>query len=412
MTTGELFYAEPNQIAGLAKLFDDIGTDSQRISDFVGKNGPPSADFSGAIINSLLTPFRELSDFTIRRMDDIAKQNVDTGVELNKIAWMYHDQEKRNYEALNAHTQYIGDEYVVYGPTVEMPGITETYGAVADYPRLEEVNLDDPVANKEDVGAIVTEAAGWLGEFNESIKNVTRIAGREWDPLEHVLSPISGNWSELKRIGGAYKIAGEAFEASGKNIDAGLSRVDEYWDGKAAWAFADYARLQIAAMKWEGPVGRTLSLGLEIVADTIRDSVKTAVEKLAELLEAEVSFDGIAGKLKFLVKKVPVIGTSVQVASIAHTIYTVADLVMTLVGEIEELTSRLKEYLEFLSDPAGKAIEKLEEKLSPITSRVEDATRKMAIGEDLVAVAQIDDTLNRPKQSFEVGEGTQPWEDA
>ncbi|MFZ2178109.1 MAG: hypothetical protein WAW17_29600 [Rhodococcus sp. (in: high G+C Gram-positive bacteria)] len=408
----ERFDADASQIAGLAESFDEIGADSRRIADFVGKNGPPSADFSGAIISSLLTPFVVLSDATTTRMADIAKQNVETGVELNKAAWMYHDQETKNYDALNAHTRYVGDGTVEYGSYAEMPGITAAYDSPVSFPKPEEVKLDDPVANKEDVGAIVTEAAGWLGEVNESIKNVTRIAGKEWNPLEYVLSPISGNWSELKRIGETYKIAGNAFEASARNIDDGLNRVGEYWDGKAALAFDDYARLQSTAMKWEGPVGRILALALEMVADKIRDAVRTAVEKLADLLEAEVSLDGVFGKLKFLVKKVPVIGTSAQIASIAHTIYKVADLVMTLVREIEELTNRLKEYLEFLSDPALKAKEKLDERLSPITSRVDDATRRTAIAKDMVEVGQADKTLNRPKHGYEVGQGTQPWEDA
>lgn len=410
--TDEQFNAEPGQIAGLSNAFAEIGVDTKAIADFVGKNGPPSSDFSGAIISSLLTPFVVVADATKARMADISTQNTFTAVELNKTAWMYDDQDRKNYDALNAQTFNIAGDTVTYGPLDEKVGYTAPYDGPVNYPKPEEVKLDDPVANREDVGAIVTEAASWLGDVNESIKNVTRIAGKEWNPLEYVLSPIKGNWNELRRIGESYKIAGIAFEASAKNLDDSLNRVGGYWNGRAAQAFDEYARRQSVAMKWEGPVGRMICLALEMVADKIRDAVRTAVRKLAEMLESEVSFEGVFDKLKFLVKKVPVLGTSVQVASIAHTIYTVADLVMTLVREIEEMTNRLKEFLEFLTDPAGKANEKLEEKLSPITNRVEDATRRAAITKDISEIAQINNTLNRPKEGYEVGHGAQPWEDA
>ncbi|WP_068275450.1 hypothetical protein [Aldersonia kunmingensis] len=279
----EEFNAAPGEIAGLGVLVSSLGEDSGKIADFIDQNGPPSGDFSDAIISDLVEPLRTAAETTCGRMRDIGVASTSTGIELNKAAWMYHDQEQKNYAALNAVTHDVPSAAPVeYGADIERPGQTDAYGNVATYSKPETFKLDPPSANKEDVADLVTEVAGWLGDVNETIKSITRTIGTEVNPLDMVLSPITGNWNELKRIGESYKVAGNAMEATGKNLDASVSRVGEYWDGKAAIAFEEnWARRQIAAMKWEGPVGRIVNDGLTVVANEIREGIKNGARKVA-----------------------------------------------------------------------------------------------------------------------------------
>ncbi|WP_040789018.1 hypothetical protein [Nocardia paucivorans] len=98
-----------------------------------------------------------------------------------------------------------------------------------------------------------------VGDVNEAVKNVTRMAGSEVNMLETLLAPITANWNELRRIGESYKLAGNSMESCGGNLEEVVRRVGPHWDGKAALAFEGWAQSQIAAMKWEGPVGRVIS---------------------------------------------------------------------------------------------------------------------------------------------------------
>ncbi|MFD4367755.1 hypothetical protein [Rhodococcus sp. NPDC058521] len=405
--SGEQFRAEPEYVAGLGVAFAEIGKDSQSIADFVGKNGPPGEFFSGPIISTLLEPFTSAAERTKARMSDIARVNTQTSLELNKAAWMYDDQEAKNFAALNEHTKQLGGRSSTYNSDVEVEGTTAAYDVVTAFPKVEQINLDEPSANREDLAALISEASGWLGDVNEAIKSTTRMAGVEWDALGTVLKPITGNWTELNRIGEAYKIAGNAFEASAKNLDDGVNRVGQHWDGKAALAFEDHARKQSEAMRWEGPVGRTIALGLGVVAEEIREAIKTVIRKLEELLESQVSLDGIAGKIKFLVRKVP----AIQAATLGKIIWDVGDMILDLVDEIRVMVDSVKEFLSTIADPVGKAHEKLDEKLSPITSRIDDATRRAAVAMDIKNVSDFGSTLDRPKDGYDVGSGKDPWAD-
>ncbi|MCX5042095.1 hypothetical protein OG921_02665 [Aldersonia sp. NBC_00410] len=409
----EQFRALPSQIAGLSTLVTSLGEDSAKVAGFIDQNGPPSGDFSGPIISDLLEPLRTCATVTGGRMRDIGVANTSSGIELNKAAWMYDDQENKNYAALNAVTHDVPSASPVdYGPDTERPGQTDTYDDVTTYNKVETFKLDAPSANKEDVADLVTEVAGWLGDVNETIKSITRTIGAEVNPLDMVVSPLTGNWNELKRIGESYKVAGNAMEATGKNLEAGVKQVGEYWDGKAAIAFEEnWARRQIAAMKWEGPVGRIVNDGLTVVANEIREGIKTAVLKLKDMLEDYVDIKTAKGILKNVLKKVPVLGWTLEIADLARKIATVVDSVQEIVRKVEELKNQLQEFLRVVTDPAHAAIDKMNQKLEPITTRIDDGARKVAIANDIASATEINSTLDRPREGYEVGTEHQPWED-
>ncbi|WP_280217589.1 hypothetical protein [Nocardia neocaledoniensis] len=402
----ETFKAVPAEIAGLGNLVKDIGDDGGKIANFVSANAPPQgALFTGVIISDLLQPLQGLCDVTHGRLNDISVHTTSTSTELNKAAWMYHDQDLRNYQALNNHTQDVLSSTSPEVPaTVEKQGQTEAYSAAAAYNKAESISLDPPTVNREDIAGLIGEVSPVLGDINESIKSVTRTAGKEIDPLVLVLKPIEGNWNEIRRIGEVYKIAGNAMETCGKNLESGVSRVGQHWDGKAAISFEQsWAKRQIEAFKWEGPVGRVTSDLFSKLADEIRDGIRRAITALKEMIEDYIDVKSVKGILKNVIKKVPGIGWAVEVVDLGNKIYTIVSAVKKIVDKIEETKNKLKEYVEFLKNPAQVTAEKLQEKIQP-------ALRTAAVGQDLAQVAQYNKTADRPRESYEVGAGTNPWD--
>ncbi|NKY29501.1 hypothetical protein [Nocardia gamkensis] len=414
---GDKLLAEPGEIAGLGKLVADIGDDASKAAKFAGEQCMPADWLQGPIIDQLISPVKGAATATQLRMAEIANATTSTGTELNKAAWMYHDRDQKNYLALNQNT-FNGP--VAAGTPVdadtEVQGSTAAYVSPAEYPKSKAFELQEPQSNKEDTVALIGEVAPILGEVNESIKSITRTAGNEIDPLGKCLEPIPGNWSEVRRIGEAYKAAGNGMEACGDNLEAGLKKVDPHWNGKAALSFNDWANRQIAAMRWEGPVGRIISDVLGVVADEIRQAVKTILTKLWDILNDQIKFTSIEGIFKTIARKIPVVGQVYEIVNLGIKIFDIVKKAIDLVVEIQKLVDQVKKLLEYIKDPVGKlkegAEQKLKETIAPFTEKLEKASKATAVATDISKIAQVDSTLNRPKESYEVGSGGQPWEDA
>ncbi|MGW5754425.1 hypothetical protein [Nocardia rhamnosiphila] len=92
------------------------------------------------------------------------------------------------------------------------------------------ISLAPPDTIEEDLVRKIEEKTGWLGDFNQGIRQATN---NEWSPLNQLFEPLSGNWNELKRIGAAYRIAGAALEDSSKNLSWGVNKLGSHWDGVA-----------------------------------------------------------------------------------------------------------------------------------------------------------------------------------
>ncbi|WP_147283560.1 hypothetical protein [Rhodococcus sp. AG1013] len=355
----------------------------------------------------LLSPLSLATDFTHGRYDDLSSTCSSIGVELNRAAWMYADQEKRNYDALNANL--LSCLLPEAGADAEHPGtgVAGPFPEPSKYSAVESVDLAPPETAAEDIRKLISDSAGWLGDVDDGIKVATG-----WSPLEEVIKPISGNWNELKRIGDAYKIAGEAMETSGQNLAAGAKQVDEHWDGKAAVAFQEYASRQAEAMTWEGPVGRVTKVCLERVADEIKAAVEEAVSHLADMLEEQVQVNDASHLLKFVLKKIPLAGTGYQVYEITKIIDAVQGRVTSLVEKIREVVKALNGFLAAVASPSGTLNELAESILAPITSKVDDVRTKAELAFDIAGVADADGPLHKPTESFSMGTGGEPWEDA
>lgn len=398
--------AEPAEIAGLAKLATQIGVDTSSAANFLSEHGTPLGDFSGDIMQTLLSPLNAFKDATTARIGDLASNNNMIGVELNRAAWMYIDADARNYDALNANILmcYVDDSQ--FDSQHRAPDAARDFPSPAPYQAPEKVELDPPATASEDIRQVISDSAGWLGDVDDAIAAVSG----GWSPLDEAIKPIAGNWNELKRLGESYKVAGEAVENSGKNLVAGTRQVGGHWDGKAAIAFEEYSSKQSDALEWEGPVGRVVKAALEAIADEIKKAATEVVNDLADMLKEEVSLDDFKAILKVAVKKIPFAGTAWQIYCIEEIIRKTADRVTTLVNAIKELVEALKSFLAAVVDPSGAVNDKFEEKLAPITGKVKDGKKKLDLGQDIKDAADMDGPLHKPTQNFDVG--PDPWADA
>ncbi|MFD6160047.1 hypothetical protein ACFWF7_29830 [Nocardia sp. NPDC060256] len=411
---GEQFEATPSEIAGLSKLMTDIGKDAWHASEFIQKEGPPAEWVSAIIIDDLLDPLKSFAELTRQRMLSIGTVTADTALELNNAAWLYHDKDRQTYEALNRHKTNLlatGDQSVPVYSDKEAVGATSPYESAAQYPKPQEVKLDAPSGNKEELIALIGDVAPPLGAVNDTVKRLTKSVGREYDPLGEALKPIPGNWTEIRRIGEAYKIAGEAMENCGKNLESGVKRLDPHWNGKAALSFNDWASKQIAAMQWEGPTGRILGEALGKVSDEIRDAVRSVLKWLWELLESQVKIDGITDVFKFAFKKIPVVGWTAQITELAIKLAKIVSDALTLVDKIQKLVDATKKFLEVIKDPVKAAQDKGNQKFEELVEPFAKGVKAADILNDARKAADLSQTNNRPTD-YDVGAGTQPWDNA
>ncbi|MFD1815783.1 hypothetical protein [Rhodococcus gannanensis] len=404
----ESFRAKPDEVAGLSVLAHRIADDAWETTNFARAHTMPEGDFGEGAMMSLLTPLAKYSEALVRRYDANHENCRGIGVNLNRTAWMYHDQEARNYAALNANMVALDQlDASSYSDTVPAQGLAVDYENPARYVAPESIKLDEPETMAGDIRNLIAERAGWLGDVDEAIKAATN-----WSALEEVIKPVSGNWNDLKQIGEAHKTAGEAMANCGKNLEAGAKQVTDHWAGKAEEAFQDYARLQVEAMKWEGPVGRLAKEALCTAGTAIQDAAFEIVEQLADLLKEQVELDGVWDTVKFFAKKLGPVGMGIQG-------WAIVDIVMSVKGRVEELVERIRGivdaihgFLQPVIDMNNSANAISEETLGPIAEYVRDTKRQAEIGRDLAAVADFGGPLNRPTEDYSAGTGNEPWEDA
>ena len=408
----EDFKAHPSWIAGAGTAVKTIGGNASDIAKFVEQYCPVAPEgFGGKILDPLTGPFQVSADATRARHSGIAYLTLATANQLNRAAWTYHDKDQQTQASFDRMTTTLADGI----PGEPGSGASRPFTA---YPGAEKfelpnaISVDPPSAAPPELADLIAETTGVVGDVNEAIKNVTRMAGSEINLLEKAVAPVTANWNELRRIGECYKVAGNAMEQSGLNLDYAVGQVGPHWDGRAAVAFEDWARRQSAAMKWEGPVGRVISDVLTMVADQIREGVRLICEKLRDFVASYVDFRSTKEIFKQLVKKIPVIGTALEILDLARKIWQVVDLVTGIVQRIEDLRNRVMELLQFLADPVNKTKEWVVEKLEPFTSRASDVAQVTALAADVDKITDVDRTLDRPQHSYDPGHGNQPWENA
>ncbi|MDV6260898.1 WXG100 family type VII secretion target [Rhodococcoides yunnanense] len=402
--TEETFEGDPSEIAGLGNLLDRIGVDTLASHRYLVDNADLSENVVGQILQRLQPYLAGFQEMTRTRQVHLSANCGEMGVELNKAAWLYADQDQRNYDLLNTHTTLPPLPGIDRGSSDHAAaGHVDEFDGAADYGHPH--GIDYPPTNPaiDDLRDVLGDASEWLGEIDRTIFELSG-----WSPLREATIPVTGNWNEIRRIGQAYQIAGDAMEAGAESFAAGVRRVDGYWNGAAAQAFTDYADRQLAAMRWEGPAGRTISAICAVISDQLREAALAVVRKIVELLESEVAVDNARGALKVMIKKVPVVGTAWQVESIIEICWTAMDLTKDLIVKIEKLVDDFGTFLDALGDPEGQVGKKIDDTVRPLNDFLDYGKQLVEAGK----TADLRPVLDTPDENFSVGTGDEPWRDA
>ncbi|MDI9893368.1 hypothetical protein QM797_01410 [Rhodococcus sp. IEGM 1381] len=400
----EPLIARSSEIAGLGNLLDRIGVDTLASHRYLIDNAGLSENVVGQILQRLQPYLAGFQEMTRTRQVHLSANCGEMGVELNKAAWLYADQDQRNYDLLNTHTTLPPLPGIDRGSSDHAAaGHVDEFDGAADYGHPH--GIDYPPTNPaiDDLRDVLADASEWLGEIDRTIFELSG-----WSPLREATIPVTGNWNEIRRIGQAYQIAGDAMEAGAESFAAGARRVDGYWNGAAARAFTDYADRQLAAIRWEGPAGRTISAICAAISDQLREAALAVVRKIVELLESEVAVDNARGALKVMLKKVPVVGTAWQLESIVEICWTAMDLTKELIVKIEKLVDDFGAFLDALGDPEGQVGKKIDDTLRPLNDFLDYGKQAVEAGK----TADIRPVLDTPDEDFSVGTGDEPWRDA
>ncbi len=159
------FSAMPNEVSGLGRLVSEVGLQTHPSYKYFNEHAMPLSEYSGEILQSLLTPFNSLRDVWRDRHVHLSDNCSDLGEKLNVAAWLYAHQEKQNYEALNAHTQLVPAGFPGADPgdsNRPAAGTVELYFDPKNYGQPDGVDYPAPETLPNDVAQVIADAAGWL----------------------------------------------------------------------------------------------------------------------------------------------------------------------------------------------------------------------------------------------------------
>lgn len=396
--------ARSDEIAGLGVLADRIGNETLASHHYLLTHGGLNDTLPGQILQRLAPFIDNLRDGTRSRHVHLADNCISLGDELNRAAWLYVEQDNKTYDILNAHIELLPIPLTDRGSSQRQAvGHIQDYVDPSDYGHPSGIDYPSPDTAADDVREALDEAAGWLGQIDRTIHELSG-----WSPLTEALAPITGNWNEISRVGRAYEIAGEAMAAAGTSLAAGVHRVDEHWNGMAAQAFADYVTRQIDGMEWEGPFGRTVARVADLITEQLRWAALTTVRTVVEMLEAEIALDSGRDALKFAINKIPIVGTAWQIERAVEIIWMTMELTMDMIAKIERVVDDFGRFIDAINNPGGFAGESIRDKLRPLNEAMDKG--KMTV--EGMKTADIRPVLNTPDEKFSAGTGDEPWRDA
>lgn len=100
----EPLIARSSEIAGLGHLLDRIGGNTLASHRYLLDQAGLSENVVGQILKRLQPYLARFQEMTRTRQVHLSANCGEMGAELNRAAWLYADQDQRNYDLLNAHT--------------------------------------------------------------------------------------------------------------------------------------------------------------------------------------------------------------------------------------------------------------------------------------------------------------------
>ncbi|WP_280439880.1 hypothetical protein [Nocardia cyriacigeorgica] len=207
-------------------------------------------------------PVNIYADTTGRRLHSRVNVLTDTALDLERAAWMYHTGDQDFAKALaraDEHTR-TPNTGAPRGASVTPEGgkpakEVDPHPDKVAYPVNDIPDLIAPTSEDANIRELIDSTSGMLKDIDAGIREITGSFNvpdeNGWSPLEQLIKPVSGNWSELERAGEVFMKAGAGAEAVAANLHRGSRDVDPYWNGRAAAAaYTDYANK--LALHWNG----------------------------------------------------------------------------------------------------------------------------------------------------------------
>lgn len=364
------FHVEVGHVAGFATMTSDLHGQMLACLTHVGEARPGSG-YDG-LMSALVGPMNAYCDGVFDRVSPRSALIGGLRDTLMVTAWDYNGTDASVY------TEFTFLD--VGGPGVYEKSILDFPDAVA-YSAGAVPSLDAPGHEDADIKALLDEVGGSIKYIDWAVREVTG-----WSPVETIVDPLAGNWTELERAATVLEQFGTGFEQVAANLTDPLHRLSQHWQGGAAASFEDHASRLGAAVAIEGPINRLVAYVLrevagefEAVAQFIVSTLKSAVDKIAtSIATGWIPFVGWYKVYKTVREVIEIFNEAKQ-----------------LVDDLQATIEQVQDVIDAVQDPVGFVTGQAEELLAPYLDGA-------AVAQDLASLDP-DALQDAPDDPYSVG---------
>ncbi|WP_157571823.1 hypothetical protein [Nocardioides alkalitolerans] len=342
------FHVEVGHLAGFGAMTAVLHEQLLSCSAHVDE-ARPGGGYEG-LMSALVSPMGTLCDGITSRVGSRGELVGGLRDTLTVTAWDYNGTDASVYTE------------VTFIP-VAGPGVFET--AILDFPDAVAYDtgtdpaLPVPAHEEADIQALLDEVGGSIKVVDWAVREVTG-----WSPVETIVDPLAGNWTELTRAATVLEQFGAGSEQVAANLTAPLARLSEHWQGGAATDFESYLIRLAAAIEIEGPIHRLVAYVLkeiagefEAVAEYMVTTLKSAVDKIATSIATGW---------------VPFVGWY-KVYEAVMAVIEILTEAKNLIDELDALVDQVVAVLDAAQDPVGFVQDQAADVLAPYLGGAEVA---------------------------------------
>jgi hypothetical protein len=349
----EQFSVKEGYVVGYGRLAQEVAGQLSSVIDHVGE-ARPTTGYDG-LMSVLSGPMSTYCDLTAQRISGRGVLLRDLPDELNVLAWRYYTTDVDQYTTYYTRQKQIGpDEFIPITTAVVKPFPNPHPFSPGTEPSLEVPGHEDP-----DIQGLIDEVGGSINAIDWAVSHVTG-----WSPVEAIVQPLSGNWTELERASEVLTQVGDGVQQVADNLRSQLGTLGTAWDGGAAIAFETWMESLIEALEIEGPINRLVGQVLpplagefEKAAEFMVSTLKTAVDKIATTIATGW---------------VPFLGWY-KVYDTVKTVIHVFDEAKTLIDSLSDTIETAQAVIEAAQDPLGFVEGSVRERLEPYLQGAQNA---------------------------------------
>lgn len=364
----EGFAVQEGHVAGFGVMASEVH--GQTLSTLVHVHeARPETGYDG-LMSALVGPMNTYCDTTFDRIASRSRLVGALPEELNVAAWRYHTADESAYTEM----VQMGPHLPARFPRIKPFPDPVRYDPGAD-PELSAPGHEEPP-----IQDLIDEVGGSIQAIDWAVRQV-------WEsPVEAIVEPLAGNWTELERAAEVLTQVGDGLERVAGNLTARLGQLSEAWQGGAANACEDYVTRLAAALEIEGPINRLVAVVLEKIAGEIQQAAEFMVSTLKRAV------DKIATAIA--TGWVPFVGWY-KVYDTVRTVINVFQDAKDLIDSINETIATVEAVIDAAQDPVGFVTERAEEVIAPYVEGAE-------IGNDLASLDP-DALTEAPDEPYAVG---------